>query len=386
MTLVAGRILRRAGGLPPCCLSSWLSSELRCFSLDSRNVAAVLPPKPSAPSMSFHKRPLPKELIALSSPEGRKLFREALDEGGMESYFPLAEQFITQSEPSFCSISTLAMVMNALNFDIKRVWKGPWRWVSEEMLQCESQSVCGHSISRVMKNGLSFSEFESLARCHGVKIAAHPVCASGRNCPDHVIERFREYIRQVCSSTLGGRFVVVNFSRKALGQTGDGHYSPIAGYHARLDLALVLDVARFKYPPYWVRLQDLWDSMVVIDKATGRSRGYFVVSGWGEQALETDSLARETSSDVSSKTPESEEHHLCPSSIKSWVVDFDPNARRRPCMEAALPTSPVQEGEACIGQETDSCRDSSNGQLVSDHCHSHSHSHSHSHDHKRCST
>ena len=37
----------------------------------------------------------------------------------------------------------------------------------------------------------------------------------------------------------------------ALLQTGDGHFSPVAGYHAGTDSVLVLDVARFKYPPYW---------------------------------------------------------------------------------------------------------------------------------------
>jgi hypothetical protein len=44
------------------------------------------------------------------------------------------------------------------------------------------------------------------------------------------------------------------------------------------DLVLVMDVARFKYPPFWVPLEDLWDSMVVTDKTTEASRGYFILS------------------------------------------------------------------------------------------------------------
>lgn len=44
--------------------------------------------------------------------------------GTLHSYFPLAEQFVTQSEPSFCSLSSLSMVLNALNFDPKKIWKG----------------------------------------------------------------------------------------------------------------------------------------------------------------------------------------------------------------------------------------------------------------------
>lgn len=38
---------------------------------------------------------MPSNLIAFSSKEGKKLFKEALDAETMECYFPLAEQFIT---------------------------------------------------------------------------------------------------------------------------------------------------------------------------------------------------------------------------------------------------------------------------------------------------
>lgn len=266
----------------------------------------------------------------MSSPEGRKIFKEALDAGGMESYFPLAEQFITQSDPSFCSVSTLAMVMNALNFDLKRVWKGSWRWVSEEMLQCESQAVCGHSISKVQASGLSFAEFESLARCHGVRISAHPVCSSKLgDCAEHPIDRFRDEVRRLSSSSTASSFLVTNFSRKHLGQTGDGHYSPIGGYHAARDLALVLDVARFKYPPYWVSLPALWASMAATDAATSKSRGYFVVSGW-EEPLTASSTPITNIEDISSNSSSSSGPR-CPSVIKSWV-DFHPHAPQPSCL------------------------------------------------------
>ena len=41
---------------------------------------------------------------------------------------------------------------------------------------------------------------------------------------------------------------------------------------------LVMDVARFKYPPFWVPVEALWDSMEVLDRVTGMPRGYFIVS------------------------------------------------------------------------------------------------------------
>jgi glutathione gamma-glutamylcysteinyltransferase len=47
--------------------------------------------------------------------------------------------------------------------------------------------------------------------------------------------------------------VIAAYNRAGLGQSGGGHFSPLAGYHAASDLTLVLDVARFKYPPHWFR-------------------------------------------------------------------------------------------------------------------------------------
>lgn len=57
-------------------------------------------------------------------------------------------------------------------------------------------------------------------------------------------------------------------------KTGTGHFSPIGGYHAERDMALILDVARFKYPPHWVPLSLLWEAMDTVDEATGLQRGY----------------------------------------------------------------------------------------------------------------
>lgn len=66
----------------------------------------------------------------------------------------------------------------------------------------------------------------------------------------------------------------ISFSRSALGQTGDGHFSPVGGYNKVKNQVLIMDVARFKYPTYWVSADLLWDSLLPIDKSTQMSRGY----------------------------------------------------------------------------------------------------------------
>jgi len=232
---------------------------------------------------TFHKRVLPGNLVALSSQQGRELFREALALGGMESYFPLAEQFVTQSDPSFCSLSSLAMVLNALNFDPKRVWKGAWRWVSEETLQC-ALKACSNSAENIQKSGMGFNQFEALARCQGVRISSHRVGDSEREAQCvQGLQKFQAMVETVSQDRTAGSFLVANFSRKCLHQTGDGHFSPIGGYHREKGLVLLMDVARFKYPPYWLPIADLWEAMAERDAQTAQPRGYFLVSSWAEQ-------------------------------------------------------------------------------------------------------
>ena len=245
--------------------------------LQQNSSSATTLPKPT-----YHKRPLPPQLVALSSREGKILFREAMSQGGMESFFALSEQFITQSDPAFCSLSSLAMVLNALNYDPKRVWKGSWRWVSEEMLQCEASQIksgqsCCHNLDTIRQNGMDFSGFESLALCHEVNIDSVRVTPEYGSQPSN-FNSFRKVLIDVSTSDKADHFIVANFSRKALGQTGDGHFSPIGGFHIEKNLVLIMDVARFKYPPYWVPLDQLWQSMQWSDKFSGLSRGYFKIS------------------------------------------------------------------------------------------------------------
>ena len=85
---------------------------------------------------TLYRRALPTEAIAFSSPEGRELFAAALAARGMDGFFPLAEQFHTQSDPSFCGPGSLVVALNALGIDPERSWKGPWRWFAEDLLDC----------------------------------------------------------------------------------------------------------------------------------------------------------------------------------------------------------------------------------------------------------
>ncbi|MDF2867348.1 MAG: glutathione gamma-glutamylcysteinyltransferase, partial [Gammaproteobacteria bacterium] len=43
------------------------------------------------------------------------------------------------------------------------------------------------------------------------------------------------------------------------------------------DRFLLMDVARFKYPPVWVKTVNLWNSMKTLDKDAGKMRGFVII-------------------------------------------------------------------------------------------------------------
>jgi glutathione gamma-glutamylcysteinyltransferase len=210
---------------------------------------------------TLYRRPLPGDDIAFSSPEGRQVFAEALAGGGMVGYFPLAEQFHTQSDPSFCGLGSLVVALNALAIDPGRLWKGPWRWFAEELLDC-----CV-PLAEVQKRGLDIDELSCLARCNGADVATIRADAGD----------LAGWRSALVSAAHGDTVVIASYDRAAMGQTGSGHFSPIGGYHQARDMTLVLDVARFKYPPHWVSTERLWKAMQTVDPVTGRARGFMVL-------------------------------------------------------------------------------------------------------------
>ncbi|KAI9168164.1 hypothetical protein H9P43_007536 [Blastocladiella emersonii ATCC 22665] len=214
---------------------------------------------------TFYRRPLPEHLVAFTSPEGKRLFKESLAEGFAENYFALAGTFTTQSEPAYCGLGSLAMVLNALEVDPKKRWKGGWRWYSDEMLEC-----CA-PLDVIKKKGITFREFSCMAKCNGLSVIAKQA--------DQVsLDEFVADLRASCSNGFPtDTHMVVSFSRKALGQTGDGHFSPITAYHAGSNKALILDTARFKYPSYFADVELLYQSLQLVDKETGLPRGYFLL-------------------------------------------------------------------------------------------------------------
>ncbi|KAJ3068584.1 hypothetical protein HDU98_008273 [Podochytrium sp. JEL0797] len=206
-------------------------------------------------------------LTSFNSKEGKRLLKECLARGTAESFLQLSGNLTHQSEPSFCGLGSLAIVLNALEVDPHRRWKGAWRWYDETLLSCCTP------LDSIRHKGITFDEFASLAQCNNLQVES-------KRCESGVVSK-REFIqdlKRVCGDAEGGEQMVVSFSRKILDQSGEGHFSPVGCFHEESGMVLVLDVARFKYPSYFVHVDVLYEAMKPVDKETGRSRGYFVMA------------------------------------------------------------------------------------------------------------
>lgn len=226
------------------------------------------------PSKTFYGRSLPQNLIDYRSAESKTRLCRALQTGYAVPYLSLSSCFNTQAEPAYCGVSTLAIILNALRIDPQRIWRTVWRWYSEELLDC-----C-RPLEDVKESGITLEEFVCLAKCNGASaILVRP------SDTEEQFEKFVQALEQVCT---GGRqekgenfdeenpeeIMAISYSRKTLGQTGDGHFSPIAAMDKETSSVLLFDTARFKYPPYWVPVKLLFQSMLPLDRATGKGRGY----------------------------------------------------------------------------------------------------------------
>jgi glutathione gamma-glutamylcysteinyltransferase len=238
---------------------------------------------------TFHRRTLPLPSIAFSSTEGKAIFTKALIEGGLENYFPISEAFQSQGHPAFCGLGSLTVALNAILLDPQRIWQGVWRWFDESML------TCCDPLDQIKLKGISLSKLNCLAVCQGAETEIKFAC-------DISEDTFRDDVKKICCKTVGSsletetgnvtipnindndnnnkptcKVLIASYSRSVLKQSGSGHFSPIGGYCAELDLVLIMDVARFKYPPHWVPLSLLYQAMCSVDDESGISRGYITV-------------------------------------------------------------------------------------------------------------
>jgi hypothetical protein len=210
---------------------------------------------------------LPDNLTGFDTDSGERYLVES---DAREAYFPLASNFLTQKTQSFCGVASIVMVLNALGVPAPEVVEfQPYRtFTQDNVLDDKTDAVLPRATLAEM--GMTLDQI-------GRILAVKGVSAEVRHAADSSLDEFRKAARAALGEK--HRFVIVNYLRKAMGQEKGGHISPLAAYDSQSDRFLILDVARYKYPPVWVLASDLFTAMNTVDSDNdNKTRGYVLVA------------------------------------------------------------------------------------------------------------
>eukprot|EP00581_Thalassiosira_minuscula_P008474 CAMPEP_0183708584 /NCGR_PEP_ID=MMETSP0737-20130205/4850_1 /TAXON_ID=385413 /ORGANISM="Thalassiosira miniscula, Strain CCMP1093" /LENGTH=494 /DNA_ID=CAMNT_0025936479 /DNA_START=197 /DNA_END=1681 /DNA_ORIENTATION=+ len=230
-----------------------------------------------------------------------------LSEYGLD-YFLLNAGFDAQINQAYCSVATVAAVLNSLkyakrfretttlngnnngdsspsmpaySFDLpvdpkydpypyatqKDILMGDcvWNTVIEEGNGSNSENdKHGGHVDGILKPpyGLSMEQAGKLLECH----TSEEWSVTTREVDPSSLALSRMRYEMKAALVDPDARLMINYDRKGLGQMGGGHFSPIGAYHAPTDSFLIMDVAKYKYPPVWVGADTLYTSLATIDK------------------------------------------------------------------------------------------------------------------------
>lgn len=217
-------------------------------------------------------------------------------------YFQLAQNFQPQANPLYCGIASSVIVLNAMRLNRNAVpSQGPieirlpgklgggrlqYPAYSQLTLLGEQTEAVKPKAVIELKNadkagaridpGLKLAELKGVLEAYDTRVDLHYADADTGD----AVAAFREDLVAVLDDSV--RFMIVNFEGKTIGAPTDGHISPVAAYDEKTDSVLLLDVAGYLNPWYWVPVAHLYGAMHTLDG--DHYRGYLVVEdGSGQQ-------------------------------------------------------------------------------------------------------
>ena len=206
------------------------------------------------------------EPVYLNTPEGiQRLSQSDL----RQPYYQVAPYVDTQENMGFCGPASIAAVLNSLSVQTRPAAGryAPYQYFTQAgLFDADTSRV--KTYEAVAQSGLTLSEASRfLDKLHV------------SNQPYYGVDLSVDTLRSLLLGALSNPHarVIVDFDRRVLHQSGQGHYSPLVAYDSANDSVLILDVAKFKYPPFWVTVTDLLEAIQTIDTDSLKSRGVILV-------------------------------------------------------------------------------------------------------------
>lgn len=210
---------------------------------------------------------LPDKLIDLRSDQGEAFLLETKP---LEAYFPISVAFETQKNQAYCGVASIVIALNAMRTPAPTTPEfQPYTvFTQDNVLDNATDTILPRAV--LARQGMTLDQLGQLLAMHPVAVEVHHAAPGG-------LEAFRKTAGDYLAAK--DHFVIVNYLRAALGQQRGGHISPLAAYDAKADRFLILDVARYKYPPVWVTASDLFDAMNTTDSDNdNKTRGYVLLA------------------------------------------------------------------------------------------------------------
>jgi hypothetical protein len=184
-------------------------------------------------------------------------------------YWELIPAFAMQNTQSYCSVASAITVLNAM--PIKKPVDpayAPYAYFTQSNY-FTPDVIKIISPQTVLQMGMTREQMAETLTAQGVRATS----IAGDTLND-------DGLRTLLQKALidDGQFVLANYLRANLGQVGGGHWSVLAAFDAQSDRVLILDVAKYKYPPVWVGISTLRQAIATIDTTSNKARGLVIVS------------------------------------------------------------------------------------------------------------
>lgn len=207
----------------------------------------------------------PAELVYINTPQGAERLVAA---SHRSQFFAIQPYVESQDNLAFCGPASMAAILNSLDIPRPPVPRlQPYGFFTQDNL-FTARTEAIKTRAAVSARGMTLAQVAGFLEALGVR-------ATVRYGDGLDLKNLRALLAAALEAP--GTRVLANYSRPALGQAGGGHISPLAAYDEATDSVLLLDVAKFKYPPTWVPLPDLLGAMGTTDPESGRSRGLVIV-------------------------------------------------------------------------------------------------------------
>ncbi|MCE5318957.1 MAG: phytochelatin synthase family protein [Parachlamydia sp.] len=184
----------------------------------------------------------------------------------------LLRYYESQIRPAYCSVASSVMALNVLSVaPPPSKYLGRYRMFTQE--EFFSEEVAGVIDPEAVKErGMALDELANVLETFPIHVTKF-----------EAQELSEQEIRSSMISALqqSNQCVLALYQRRELEQDGGGHWSPVAAYDAASDSFLILDVARYKYPPVWIDATHFIQAMQT-SNIYGRSRGYLVMEIYEE--------------------------------------------------------------------------------------------------------